>query len=132
MRIAILIAASLCLCACDKPAPKRTGPAPISQTPLTGDPQAGRRIYNSLGCATCHAINGNNPQGPTLSPYWMTLRKLADGREIIADEAYTRRAILDPPADLVPGYPVPMTAFKGLITDAQLNDLIAYIRSLSN
>lgn len=64
--------------------------------------------------------------------YWMTARKLSDGREVIADVEYTRRAILEPTAEIVPGYPIPMTSFKGMLDDDQVNDLIAYLKSLSN
>jgi mono/diheme cytochrome c family protein len=128
-----LTACTLAIAACDKPAPAPVKAGPATAFPPTpGDPGRGRRVYASMGCGICHAISGTNPQGPTLANYWMTVRKLSDGREIITDEAYTRRAIMDPQSEIVPGYPAPMTVYKGLMNDEQLTDLVAYIKSLSN
>lgn len=114
----------------DPNSPPRAAPRLVTET--RGDPAKGKRLWAAFGCATCHAIDGKNPQGPTLKGYWMTVRKLDDGREVIADVEYTRRAIVDPLAEVVPGYPVPMTGFKGLLDDEQVDHLVAYIRSLSN
>lgn len=120
------------------PPPTPTPPTTATPTPtklvtaVKGDAAKGKRIWAAFGCATCHAIEGKNPQGPTMKGYWMTARKLSDGREVIADVEYTRRAILEPAAEIVPGYPIPMTSFKGMLDDDQVNDLIAYLKSLGN
>jgi cytochrome c oxidase subunit 2 len=46
----------------------------------------------------------------------------------VADDAYLRRAILDPHAEKVAGYDVQMP--KVDVSDRQLDELIAYIKSL--
>jgi cytochrome c oxidase subunit 2 len=46
------------------------------------------------------------------------------------DESYVRESILTPQAKIVSGYPPIMPTFKGLVTEDQLLQLVAYIKSL--
>ena len=49
----------------------------------------------------------------------------------MADEAYVRESILNPAAKVVKGFQPVMPTFQGLVTEEQLLQLIAYVRSLS-
>ncbi len=49
---------------------------------------------------------------------------------MVADEAYIRDAILNPRAEILAGYPPVMPTYKGQVTEEELLDLIAYIKSL--
>ena len=57
--------------------------------------------------------------------------KLNDGTTVVADEAYMRESVLYPSAKIVEGYKPIMPTFKGQVTEEQLLQLIAYIKSLS-
>ena len=57
--------------------------------------------------------------------------KLNDGTTVVADEAYVRESVLYPSAKIVQGYKPIMPTFKGQVTEEQLLQLIAYIKSLS-
>jgi len=57
--------------------------------------------------------------------------KLADGRTIIADEPYLRTSILIPYKDIVAGYTAIMPTFQGQVSEEQVLQLIAYIKSLN-
>ena len=58
--------------------------------------------------------------------------QLNDGRTVIADDAYIRESILDPNAKIVAGFePNVMPNFKGQISEEQVIQLIAFIKSLS-
>ncbi|HYL80606.1 MAG TPA: hypothetical protein VEU07_07325, partial [Candidatus Acidoferrum sp.] len=57
--------------------------------------------------------------------------KLTTGQTVIADEAYIRESILDPPAKIVAGYQPIMPPFKGQVSEDQLVQLLAYIKSLA-
>jgi cytochrome c oxidase subunit II len=58
--------------------------------------------------------------------------QLNDGRTVIADDAYLRESILDPNAKIVAGFePNVMPQFKGQVTEENVIQLIAYIKSLS-
>jgi cytochrome c oxidase subunit 2 len=57
--------------------------------------------------------------------------RLEDGRTITADENYIRESILDPGAKVVSGFKPVMPTFQGLVSEEQLNALVAYVKSLS-
>jgi cytochrome c oxidase subunit 2 len=70
-------------------------------------------------------------RGPALIGLFGSQVKLADGATVVADEAYLRESILNPQAKLVAGYQPLMPTFQGLVTEEQLLQLIAYVKSLS-
>jgi hypothetical protein len=51
--------------------------------------------------------------------------------EVIADDNYLRRAILNPNYEFVEGYNQLMPTFQGQLSEDQVNQLIAYLKSLS-
>ena len=57
--------------------------------------------------------------------------ELEGGAKVIADEAYVRESILNPAAKVVKGFQPVMPTFQGLVTEEQVLQLIAYVRSLS-
>ena len=48
-----------------------------------------------------------------------------------ADDSYIRESIVNPQAKVVAGFQPIMPTFQGLVTEEQLLQLIAYVRSLS-
>ena len=56
---------------------------------------------------------------------------LEDGRTVIADENYVRESILIPAAKVVAGFKPIMPTFQGLVSEEQVNALVAYVKSLS-
>jgi len=97
-----------------------TGPLSVS----------GEKIFAELGCATCHR-NDTQGRGPSLQGVFGRPVTLEDGRTINADENYIRESILDPGAKVVRGFKPVMPTFQGLVSEEQLNALVAYIKSLS-
>jgi cytochrome c oxidase subunit 2 len=57
--------------------------------------------------------------------------QLLGGATVIADDAYLRESIVNPQAKIVAGFQPVMPTFQGLVTEEQLLQLIAYVRSLS-
>jgi cytochrome c oxidase subunit 2 len=57
---------------------------------------------------------------------------LADGSMVTADDAYIRESILQPKAKIVAGYQPVMPTFQGLVTEEQILNLTAYIKSLES
>jgi cytochrome c oxidase subunit 2 len=49
---------------------------------------------------------------------------------VTADEQYLRESILDSTAKVVAGYAPLMPSFRGQVSEEQLMELIAYIKSL--
>ena len=56
---------------------------------------------------------------------------LEDGTQVVADDAYLREAILQSRGQVVDGYANIMPVYDGELTDAEVDDLIAYIEDLS-
>jgi cytochrome c oxidase subunit 2 len=91
---------------------------------------AGGKLFQQQGCAGCHVQAGTGP-APSLAGLPGKRVKLVTGEIVTADEAYIRESILTPQAKLVAGYPPIMPAFKGLVSEDQLVQLMAYIKSLA-
>jgi len=92
---------------------------------------SGADLFTSLACVTCHRSSpGVTQRGPNLEGVYNSQVKLADGRTVTADDNYIREAILNPFAKVVAGYDPVMPTFQGQVTEEQLTQLIAYVRSL--
>ncbi len=91
---------------------------------------SGEKIFAELGCVTCHR-NDSQGRGPNLQGVFGKPVLLEGGRSVTADENYIRESILDPGAKIVNGYKPVMPTFQGLVSEEQLNALVAYVKSLS-
>jgi len=91
---------------------------------------SGETIFQQLGCPTCHRSDTQG-RGPNLVGLFGKPVQLDDGRSILADENYIRESILSPSAKVVSGFKPIMPVFQGLVTEEQLNGLVAYVKSLS-
>jgi cytochrome c oxidase subunit 2 len=101
------------------------GAGAAAETPV----EAGTRLFTQLGCVTCHNA-GSGALGPNLAGVYGHTVKLMDGTEVVADEDYLRESILNSQAKIVAGFAPVMPLFKGLISEDQLLQLMAYIKSL--
>src|ERR1700719_1200998 len=91
---------------------------------------SGEKIFAELGCVTCHRAESQG-RGPNLQGIFGKPVQLEDGRTVTADENYIRESILDPGAKVVSGFKPVMPTFQGLVSEEQLNALVAYVKSLS-
>jgi cytochrome c oxidase subunit 2 len=92
---------------------------------------AGERLFTQFACNTCHLANGTG-RAPSLNGVFGANVLLADGSTVVADEAYIRESILQPKAKIVAGYQPVMPTFQGLVTEEQILNLTAYIKSLQS
>jgi cytochrome c oxidase subunit 2 len=95
--------------------------------------QAGKRLFTTLACVSCHGDPseiGAGPRAPSLRGVYGSAVKLSDGRTVTADDAYLRESVLDPGAKIVAGYDNIMPTFQGVVSEDQLLQLFAYIKSL--
>ncbi len=101
---------------------------------ISDDPVArGATLSKSLGCAACHSTDGSKIVGPTWLNLYGSQVAFEDGTTMKADEAFLREFILNPDFKVVKGFSkgvMPPSLGKSL-TPEQINDLIAYIKSLS-
>jgi cytochrome c oxidase subunit II len=92
---------------------------------------SGEKIFAELGCSTCHRADSQG-RGPNLQGVFGKPVQLEDGRTVTADENYVRECILDPGARRVKGFQPIMPTFQGLVSEEQVNALVAYIKSISS
>ena len=90
----------------------------------------GESVFQQLGCPTCHRSDTQG-RGPNLVGIFGKPVQLEDGRTVIADENYIRESILSPSAKVVSGFKPIMPVFQGLVSEEQLTELVAYVKSLS-
>jgi cytochrome c oxidase subunit 2 len=92
---------------------------------------AGQKLFASLACNTCHREEDGG-RGPKLVGLFGTPATIDNGTRVTVDEAYVRESILTPNAKVVAGFqnPSPMPTFQGQVTEEQILQLIAYIKSI--
>lgn len=91
--------------------------------------QAGERLFQQYGCVTCHVADGTG-RGPSLVGQYGKPQKLRDGQTLIVDEGFLRRAITQPNSMPIPNYAPVMPSFQGQLSEEQILQLIAYVKSL--
>ena len=92
---------------------------------------AGRGLFESLGCASCHGANAEGGRGPGLIGVYGSKTVLNNNQTVTADEGYLRESILNPQAKIVTGFGPIMPSFQGQISEEQLLQVVAYLKSLS-
>ena len=91
----------------------------------------GAKVFTDLGCATCH-LDGGQGRGPSLRGVFGSQVTLANGEKVTADEGYIRESILTPTAKLVAGFQPLMPTFQGVVSEEQIAQLTAYVKTLAN
>ena len=99
----------------------------------------GRQLFLKLQCITCHN-NVNDPdktnpnssnRAPNLEGLYKSRVPLTGGGSTVADENYIRESIRNPEAKVHDGWKPIMPAYpKGQVTDFELYNLVAFIKSL--
>jgi cytochrome c oxidase subunit II len=92
--------------------------------------ETGKELFSSLGCSTCHRSDVQG-RGPSLAGIYNKPVLLEDGRTVTADDDYLRESILNPTAKIVSGFKPIMPTFQGIVSEEQLNALVAYVKSLN-
>jgi cytochrome c oxidase subunit 2 len=90
----------------------------------------GAKLFADLSCNTCHFDAGQG-RGPVLKGIFGKQTLLANGQTVAVDDAYLRESIINPQAKIVAGFQPIMPTFQGLVTEEQLLQLIAYVKSLN-
>lgn len=92
-----------------------TAPAP------SGDAEAGKTVFTSAGCAACHTLTAAGAKG-TVGPDLDTALKGKDAE-------FVRQSILDPNAEIAPGFQpgIMPENFKQTLNTKQLDDLVALL-----
>jgi len=95
----------------------------------------GLELLRKNGCVACHSSDGSKQIGPTyLGSYGEKIIVITGGNEneVVVDDDYIRKSIIDPNADVVKGYSKGlMTSYKDLLTEEEINEIINFIKVLN-
>ncbi|HEY3663295.1 MAG TPA: cytochrome c oxidase subunit II [Chthoniobacterales bacterium] len=111
-------------------------PADYEQWLTTGDTGQsialeGRRLFREKGCSGCH--EGNSVvHAPPLAGVYGKQVPLNSGEIVTADDQYIRDSILLPGKQISAGYDNLMPSFTGHITEAEIMQIIDYLKSIGD
>jgi cytochrome c oxidase subunit 2 len=104
----------------------------LKEEPAEAD--AGVALLQKHGCLGCHSLDGASMVGPTFQGIGGREVKVSrDGETltITSDRAYLEKAILEPGAEIVEGYPPAMPPYAGRIPEEELTGMLDYLESLT-
>jgi cytochrome c oxidase subunit 2 len=91
----------------------------------------GARLFRQLGCSGCHGA-GSQVRAPALEGLYGKSVPLSDGTMQVADERYLRDSVLKPRSRIAAGYQALMPSYEGKISEDELVQITAYIKSLGD
>ncbi|MGA2262754.1 MAG: cytochrome c oxidase subunit II [Acidobacteriota bacterium] len=113
----------------DAPLP---GPVKVAAAAATLSGNPAMSLLNEKSCLTCHSIDGSVMVGPTFKGLYGQKETVKDSnggeREVTVDNTRLARAIRDPKAEIVKGYPPAMPPVQ--LSEAELNQVIDFIKRL--
>jgi cytochrome c oxidase subunit 2 len=122
-----------------QPAPEaakaeKTGAGTPPKTKPQAGPVDGATLFKTKGCVACHSLDGSKKVGPSLKGLYQSTQTVVTGgktRKVTADEAYLRRSIQDPNADVVEGFqPGIMPPFGKLLAPDEVEALVKYLKEV--
>jgi cytochrome c oxidase subunit 2 len=90
----------------------------------------GATVYTKRGCNACHSVDGKPGIGPTWKGIYGNDVALSDGSKVKVNDAFIHQSIMDPASQIVAGFPPVMPSYKGIISEAEIQAVIAYIQTL--
>ncbi len=93
----------------------------------------GESLFRSL-CASCHSPDGTPMVGPTFHNLFGKRHFVTTGgvrHEILVDEAFVKRSILQPGADIAEGFQPLMPELASRLSAGQVDSLVGFVRSCS-
>jgi mono/diheme cytochrome c family protein len=112
-----------------------SGGAPAAPAAGAGNIEAGKALFaqtvigSQPGCVTCHSLNaGEILVGPSMAGIAARAGSAVAGQSA---EQYLRTSILEPDSHLSEGFAEGiMQSYKDVLSETQLNDLVAYLQTL--
>jgi len=112
-----------------------SGPVKLDSTAAAVPGAEGKLIVEQKGCIACHSADGTKIVGPSFKNVFghkVTVETNGKEREVLANEEYLKKSILEANADVVKGFPKgSMPDYKAQLNDKEVEKIIEYIKTLS-
>lgn len=95
--------------------------------------EAGLALLKKNACMSCHSVDGSPMVGPSFKGIMGRKTSVVSGEEeheIVADDLYIIHSIEEPAKDVVKGFSPIMPAYKDKFTQKELEQIIAYLKTL--
>lgn len=102
----------------------------LKEQASAGSPHPGLALLEKHGCLGCHSIDGSAMIGSTFKGIWgrkTVVLTSGSERNITSDEAYLKKSIAEPNADVVKGFSPAMPPFQ--LEEGELNTVIDYFKT---
>ena len=104
---------------------------PLSETEMA---LLGEQVYTLKGCGACHKTDGSSQIAPAWNGLFGKSEEIIENGKktsVVVDEAYIRESIKNPQQKITVDFEnTPMPVFP--VTDEEIEQLIAYIKTLKN
>ena len=98
---------------------------------IPGSPEhKGQDLFIRMACNACHSIDGSLKLGPTIKNQYGKEILHTDGSVVIIDDQYIRESLIDPLKHIAEGFTPIMPSYKPVLSDEDIENLIAYIKFL--
>jgi len=104
----------------------------LADKPAVAD--AGKTLLQKHGCLGCHSLDGSQLVGPSfqgIGGRQVVVTSNGETRTLISDRDYLKKAILEPGAEIVEGYPAAMPPYAGRIPEEELEGMLDYLEGLN-
>ena len=110
-------------------------PREVSKLKTIVSEARGQELSTLYGCIGCHSLDGTTEgkSGPTWKGIYDKKRTLSDGSTVRVDDSYLKESILEPAKLMLTGFDgaeAGMPPYKGILSDADIESVILFIRSL--
>jgi len=106
----------------------------LANVPVAVDPGEGLTLLKQNACTGCHSLDGTKLVGPTFKGIaGKEETVLINGKSvrITVDSAYLHKAIVDPDAELVEGYPKGlMKSYEEVMKEEDIQKVVQYLMTL--
>lgn len=105
----------------------------VAKAEVAGKGPTTEELLDVKGCLACHTTDGEPLVGPTFKGIFGRKEKVeTEGkeREVVVNEAYIRKSLIEPQSDIVVGFPPIMPSQEGLVTEEEIRQIIAYLKGL--
>jgi len=103
-------------------------------TEMSPEAQEGLTLMRQKGCIACHSLDGTKLVGPSYKGIYgheVTIIENGEEKTVMVDDEYIKNSIYNPNDQIVKGYnPGLMQSYENQLTDAQVNKIIEYLKTL--